>query len=229
MQQLESSHQTCGYKSFVEKYLQFPPPGHQPKEAAEDPQSCSLWNDVVNMATEANSCFDVYEVNTTCPSPADVLDPTDGSQAYFDRSDVKAALHAPSTVTWAECGNSPFVGFGGPEGEGDYSPDPIQGVLPQVIQATNRVLVANGDLDLIIITNGTLLAIQNMTWGGAQGFQSAPSTPINIPSEGIMGVQHYERGLMWGETYSSGHQEPEYQKKVAYRHLQWLLGYSDTL
>ena len=64
-----------------------------------------------------------------------------------------------------------------------------------------------------------------MTWGGMMGFQSAPSTEIEItipdlawastfaengldgldgPNQGIMGVQHFERGLMWGQTYLSG-------------------------
>ena len=38
------------------------------------------------------------------------------------------------------------------------------GVLPQIIEATNRVLVSNGDWDAVIYTNATLLAIQNMTW-----------------------------------------------------------------
>jgi carboxypeptidase D len=227
--QYETQHEQCGYKAFTEKYLQFPPPGHQPISPAEDSERCSLWNNIANAIMEINPCFDVYEVNVTCPAPYDILQPSNGSQPYFDRADVKAALHAPSTVTWVECGSNPFNGFGGPEDEGDTSPDPIQGVLPQVIQATNRVLIANGDLDFIIITNGTLLAIQNMTWNGAQGFQTAPSTPINIPSQGVMGVQHFERGLMWGETYASGHMEPEYQNKVSFRHLQWLLGYTDTL
>lgn len=40
--------------------------------------------------------------------------------------------------------------------EGDTSVDPLQHVLPRVIEATNRVLIANGDFDVIIITNGTL-------------------------------------------------------------------------
>lgn len=64
-----------------------------------------------------------------------------------------------------------------------------------------------------------------MTWNGLLGFQSAPSTPIDIklpdlqytavfdssglpgldgPGQGIMGIQHYERGLMWAETFQSG-------------------------
>jgi carboxypeptidase D len=57
-------------------------------------------------------------------------------------------------------------------GENDRSPDPIQGVLPQVIEATNRVIVSNADWDGLLLTNGTLLSIQNMTWHGKLGFQS---------------------------------------------------------
>ena len=119
-----------------------------------------------------------------------------------------------------------FAGDGGPYGNGDSSIDPIQGVLPKVIEATNRVLIANGDYDFEIVTNGTLLSIQNMTWNGILGFQSAPSKPIDIqlpdlqyqpvftssglsgldgPGQGIMGIQHYERGLMWAETFQSGY------------------------
>jgi carboxypeptidase D len=32
----------------------------------------------------------------------------------------------------------------------------------------------------LIITNGTLLAIQNMTWNGELGFQTRPTAPIHI-------------------------------------------------
>ena len=81
-----------------------------------------------------------------------------------------------------------------------------------MIEATGRVLVSNGDWDLLIPTNGTLLSIQNMTWGGMLGFQEAPFLPIVLGAAddgyavssdaaggqwGIMGVQHFERGLMW--------------------------------
>jgi carboxypeptidase D len=154
-----------------------------------------------------------------------------GNSPYFNRADVKKALHAPSTAQWVECSNGAVFtgGFGGPEQEGDYSLDPIQHVLPQVVEATNRVLIANGDYDMIIITNGTLLSIQNMTWNGNLGFQTKPTTAINIPTQGQMGIQHYERGLMWAETYESGHMGPEYQPLVSLRHLLWLQGKIDTL
>lgn len=67
-------------------------------------------------------------------------------------------------VSWSECSGPVFKGEAGVYGNGDLSLDPIQKVLPQVIEATNRVLVANGDYDMELLTVGTLLAIQNMTW-----------------------------------------------------------------
>lgn len=218
---------------------------------------CDLWGMVYNAAYAPNPCFNVYEIGLQCPLLGDVLGfPTDlrysyaGVPIYFNRTDVKKAMHAPLDVTWDECSTGPvFVGDGGPQDEGDLSADPIQKVLPRVIEATNRVLVANGDLDLEILTNGTLLSIQNMTWGGKLGFQVKPTKPIIITlpdleyeavfdendfnglddPQGTMGIQHYERGLMWAETFLSGHMEPQFQPRSSYRHLQWLLGHIETL
>lgn len=160
-------------------------------------------------------------------------------------------MHAPLDIEWSECSSEGvFVNYGeGPEGEGDNSLDPIQHVLPQVIEATNRVLVSNAQLDYVIMTNGTLLAIQNMTWNGVLGFETQPVDPIIIMlpdlqyaqafadngiegfdgPQGTMGVQHFERGLMWAETYLSGHMQPQFQPRSSYRHLQWLLGHIDEL
>ena len=81
------------------------------------------------------------------------------------------------------------------------------------------------------------------------GFQSAPHKNINIKlpdleyaatfkasgfppldaHQGIMGKQHYERGLMFCETYLSGHMEPQFQPRSTYRHLQWVLGRIDEI
>jgi carboxypeptidase D len=205
-----------------------------------------------------------------CPIPFDPLSfPTllaynyaDFNGPYFNRSDVKKALHVPEDISWSECiSQNVFV-----NGE-DNSLDPIQHVLPKVVEKTNRVLVANGDYDFEIISDGTLLAIQNMTWNGALGFQSKPQTEIVIdlpdlmwqnvlianglggldgPGQGVMGVQHYERGtslsqsctnqiltnstgLMFATTHMSGHMQPQFQPRVSYRHLQWVLGRIETL
>ncbi|KAJ4389634.1 hypothetical protein N0V93_007106 [Gnomoniopsis smithogilvyi] len=261
VQELQSLHESCGYQEYVDTYFTFPPAGQQPPKyfnySDPDDLSCDVFDIIDTAALVVNNCFDVYEVTSQCPLLWDVLSfPTQlvytpaGADTYFDRTDVKLAIHAPLNVTWGECVGAPFVGGdSGPEQEGDNSADPIQHVLPQVIEATNRVLIGNGDYDMIIITNGTLLSIQNMTWNGQLGFQTQPSEPINITMpdlawadvfaenggagvdgpQGTMGIQHYERGLMWAETFQSGHMQPQYQPRVAWRHIQWVLGRIDSL
>ena len=288
-QELLSLHESCGYADLLSTYLTFPPPGNQPpayfNESSDSPNAnCDVFDMINNAALQTNPCFDIYEINSACPLMGDILSfPTElvvqspstvfNAETYFNRSDVKAAIHAPDYINWAECSGPVFTGGdGGPQGEGDLSADPIQKVLPQVIDATQRVLVGNGDYDMIIITNGTLLAIQNMTWGGQLGFQTAPDTPIVIdlpdlqyqdvfamnglggvdgPGQGTMGIQHYERGLMWVEvslstasqiilskslhadfsmqTFQSGHMQPQFQPRSTYRHLEWVLGRIDTI
>ena len=74
---------------------------------------------------------------------------------------------------------------------------------------------------MVIITNGTALAIQNMTWNRKLGFQEQPITSIIITEldlmyeslfdesglggvddpQATMGIQHYERRLMWAQSF----------------------------
>ncbi|KAK5174720.1 uncharacterized protein LTR77_001802 [Saxophila tyrrhenica] len=250
---MKEMEEECGFSDFRDKYMQYPPSGMQPP-LAESKTKCALWNEAYYAAYAPNPCFNVYMLGFTCPLLSDPLGyPTDlqlsypGLPVYFNRTDVKKAMHAPMDVEWLECApHAVFKGNGGPEGYGDTSPDPIQNVLPHVIEATNRVLVSNGALDMDVLTNATLLAIQNMTWNGMMGFQSGPESwkdiVITLPDlqyqglfeengaggldryQGIMGKQHFERGLIFAETYLSGHMQPQFQPRSAYRHLQWVLG-----
>ncbi len=159
LQHLRDLDDECGYADFRDQYLVFPPSGVQP--ALKEPSGkCTAWSQSYDAAYAQNPCFNVYQLGFTCPLLADPLGyPTDvqyvypGLPVYFNRSDVKSAMHAPD-IDWLECAaNNVFVGAkggfysdsspgaGGPEGYGDLSPDPIQGVLPKVIEATNRVLM----------------------------------------------------------------------------------------
>jgi carboxypeptidase D len=124
-----------------------------------------------------------------------------------------------------------------------------------VIERSQRTILVGGGLDFDVLANGTLLAIQNMTWNGAQGFQTQPSDPFIVPyvgdpfqqafctvdkqdagcgeadfaAVGELGVTHTERGLTWVEMATSGHMGPQYQPAAGWRHLQFLLGRIDTL
>lgn len=84
-----------------------------------------------------------------------------------------------------------------------------------------------------------------MTWNGELGFQKEPTEPFyveqsdlvvtklqntnNTNPQGTMGIKHYERGLMWVESFQSGHMQPQYQPRAAQLHLRWLLGRIDDL
>lgn len=212
---------SCGYTDFFNTYLTFPPAGPLPTPPSGSAPGCDLWDDIYNAVSAVNPCFDIYQVATTCPLLWDVLGfpgsfdyvPA-GATIYFNRTDVQRAINAP-IQEWAECSNGVL--------DTDTSPPSGLSVLPSVIERTNgRSTIAHGNLDYILIANGTLLMIQNMTWAGAQGFQTAPSEPFFVPyhaeagastlaASGVMGTAHTERGLTWVEVAMSGHMIPQYQ------------------
>lgn len=153
-----------------------------------------------------------------------------GASIYFNRSDVQAAINAPPHTNWMECTNTPvFVNHT------DASPPSGLSVLPSVIERTNNVVIGHGLLDYILLANGTLLMIQNMTWNGAQGFRSPPAdeffvpyhselSPSTLAGAGVFGTTHSERGLTFVEVSLSGHMVPQYAPSAAYRQLEFLLG-----
>jgi carboxypeptidase D len=49
-----------------------------------------------------------------------------------------------------------------------------------------------------IITNGTLLSIQNMTWNGALGFQNRPSVPIVVQTPDLLCAEVYSKSGLDG-------------------------------
>lgn len=257
MKDLEDTYEKCGYKEYLDEYLSYPASGVQPSKYMNY-SDCDIYNMIYDEAYNPNPCWSPYRINQMCPLLWDVLGfPTDlayepAHNSYFNRTDVKRALNVPEDIQWELCSaESVFVGINpGPEQQYDESPNPTEHVLPRLIEATNRVLISNGDWDYLIITNGTLLAIQNMTWNGKLGFQHRPTDPINIDMpdlqwstifgaqegydnldgpQGLMGIQHYERGLMFAETFQAGHRQSQDQGRVSYRHVQWLLGDDDHL
>lgn len=260
MAQLAELDVSCGYKAFRDKYYRFPASGIQPPVffSFEKDAACGLGSLVVDAAVKANPCFNLYNILDHCPLKFNILSTSNlkltspKQQVYFDRADVKKALHTPVGIEWTQC-TTRTIFFAPddttPEDQtGDASPDPIQSVLPKVIEHTNRVLVTNGVLDFAILSMGTLLSIQNMTWNGQLGFKRKPETEVvvDLPdlgnesqgtvlgieggaSQGVMGVQHHERGLMFVEVRGSGHMVPGDQPRMSWRQLEWLLGRREVL
>jgi carboxypeptidase D len=165
----------------------------------------------------------------TLSASFDYLPPN--TEIYFNRTEVQAAINAP-IQPWAECSNGVL--------DTDTSPQSSWEVIPRVIDALDRTVIAHGELDYILLYNGTLMAIQNMTWGGMQGFQNPPVDDFYVPyhddlsltslsAKGLMGKTLTERKLTFVQQAMSGHMVPQYQPSSAYRQLEFLLGRIESL
>ncbi|KAK1972508.1 serine carboxypeptidase [Colletotrichum sublineola] len=240
--------ESCNYTSYLDTYFKFPPP-QEPFPVLPDPYSsetaeCDMFDDVFAALLEVNPCFNIYHITDTCPIPyahlgivnqGDYSPP--GTQVYFNRTDVKKALHAPLDSNWMQCTDINVFGKGNASSNAsDSSPDAVSsGVLQRVIEFTNNTIIGSGDLDMLLNTNGTLFVIQNMTWNGAKGLSEYPNKPLYAPyhpeynqgalaGAGLQGVWTSERGLTFYTSHLAGHELPGYTPGVGYRMLEILLG-----
>lgn len=237
----------CGYTQFLEESLVFPPKGPLPSPPDNSSDACDIFDTAIAAMTLANPCFDIYQVATTCPVLWDVLGfpgsfgyVPEGAFVYFNLTDVQKAINAPIQA-WDECTNvDVFV-----NGTDNSVPSALS-VLPGVIERADRVIIGHGILDMVLIWNGTLIATQNMTWNGSQGFSKHPDewddfyVPYHaldsynsnmtsweiasLAAAGDMGKYHTERGLTLVTVQLSGHMIPQYAPSAAYRQLEFLLG-----
>lgn len=217
---------TCGYTDYFNKYLTYPPPPGPFPTPANSSNGCDVFDDVYYAALEVNPCFNIYHILDTCPHLFGVLGIVNsgdyfppGAEVYFNRTDVQAAINAPVGTNWSQC--TPKNVFAGSNGtnEKDQSLGPAQdGVLQHVIESLNNTIIGVGGLDYLLPINGTLLAIQNMTWNGVQGFQTPPTTPFYVPyhpeynggflaGAGELGTWVTERGLTFYTVDLAGHGE----------------------
>lgn len=251
MDAIRAKADSCNYTSYLDTYLAFPPPAGPfpvlPDPYASETGACDIFDDVYNAALLVNPCFNIYHITETCPHPYSVLgivnqgDYSPSSlQIYFNRTDVQAAINAPIGTNWMQCTDVDVFGNGGDTGS-DQSLGPAQdGVLQHVIESINNTIIGVGNLDFLLATNGTLLALQNVTWNGQQGFQEFPGKPFYVPfhpeynggalsAAGTVGLWGTERGLTFYSVELSGHELPGYAPGAAYRVIEKLLGRIDNL
>jgi carboxypeptidase D len=180
----------CGFTDHFNKYLQFPPPQGPiptlPPQTYANNYSCDQFSSAYAAILEVNPCFNIYHITETCPHPysqlgeineGDYVPP--GAQVYFNRTDVQQAINAPPT-DWNQCSNGVFRDPVANETVNDQSLGPAQnGVLQRVIEYTNNTLIGSGNLDMLLNTNGTLLALQNVTVSNL--FPQTPDHKANNP------------------------------------------------
>ncbi|KAF7375877.1 Carboxypeptidase [Mycena sanguinolenta] len=228
--ELQTISDTCGYTDYLDNFVTYPPAGQLPLPVATNgtftvTPACRIHNMIEREIGILNPAFDVYRVSDTFPVVWSVLGFPRSTQEfiYFNRTDVQDAIHAPHIV-WEICASRSVYLPGG-----DQSIPSTLSVLPNVIEKSERVVIVHGLADFILVAEGTRIAIQNMTWNGAQGFQTPiePET-FTLKNMGVYGNTHTERNLTYVEFYFSGHMTPQFVPWAAFSTISYLLGLQDS-
>lgn len=230
-------HAEQNYTSFFEDNFKFPSNGHMPTPPNVQEGGSPFRSTLAQAATMINPCFNIYHILDYCPtlhSAINVFDDADPDRgAFFNLTEVQDAIHAPH-ISWMECSGPVYAGDGI-----DLAPAVGYEVLPRVFDGVPLNIVANGALDMLIPSVGTLFALQNISWGGGVGFDAKPNQTFVVPEStvsfgggyeiylgpaGEMGTWGYERGVVFVDVQGAGHELPGYNPSAAFRLLEILLG-----
>lgn len=175
----------CGYTSFMDTHVTYPPKGKIPlpgKDVTFD-EGCDVWGMVYDQALLINPAWNLYRIFDVVsgrlsypyriaqhvnsyslpqyPVLWDVLgnpgtNPDVQSPIYFDRADVKKAIHAPANVAWEECaGRAKTFPFD------DASEPSALNALPRAIERSPKgVVIMHGMADFLLLADGTRTVIQ---------------------------------------------------------------------
>ena len=241
--------QINGVDNYVKKNLVYPPKGPLTLPKQFNPDKYDAFDMVVEAATEANPCFNIYNIDPIyrCPSvtdplgfPPDKFDPS-ATNIVNNITGFKEYIHADPKKVWYECSTTP-VSLGTRRGDNvhtlilrlaqvfvngkDKSLSPQEvGIMTRLIDnsPSGRTVIQNGVLDVIIMALGSALSIQNLTFGDSRGFHHKPTRELIVGGE-KKGLVQTERGLTFLQATGSGHMIPQDQPATAYKMQQYLLG-----
>ncbi|KAJ3348836.1 Cell death protease [Allomyces javanicus] len=159
-------------------------------------------------ATRGMHCLPTfYDVRVSACDGVEPTDPfRDAATEYLNRADVQRALHAtdPSAapVLWAWFERRVYANL---YWNGDQ---PSVEVLPDLVDAGLRVLLYNGDADIICNHIGMENTLRDMTWGGKSGFVEKRPRAYVPHGVGKVGEYWRERGVTYLKVEAAGHMVP---------------------
>lgn len=122
--------------------------------------------------------------------------------AYYNRKDVKEALHVNKNIIWQGCSTTI-----------DYTDDKVKGsfyVYPKLIQNKIKILIYSGDTDGAVPTPGTVDWINNLK------LKVLKDTRIwNIDPDRAAGIVTYYEGLTFVTVHGTGHMVPQWKRREA--------------
>ncbi|KAF9874657.1 serine carboxypeptidase [Colletotrichum karsti] len=237
-EQIEQDNKKLGLDAYLDKYLSYPPPAAPWPNVQWDPDY-DVVNHFDNFINVINPCFNGYHILDQCPVLWDVLGfpsvmySPPNATLYFNIPEVRKAIHVPVDYpSWSECQDPVFV-----DGNDNYNGTDHEIKFQTLVERTNNVHIGSGLADYVIQPNVTALGIQRIRWNGKQGFETAPSEELVLPTinnnddntiswagGNVQGTFHTERGFTHSTAKLSGHMVPQYSPGTALRHAEHLLG-----
>ncbi|KAJ7112959.1 alpha/beta-hydrolase [Mycena epipterygia] len=195
---------------------------------------CFIYGELLDYATNFSfpwtsplGGIDVYDIpdglNPEVPS-----DPT----VFMNDNRTRAALHAPTSKNWIQSFDFPFGGAANGTSFGDPSPEPMVFLSDLAANASARgvgIVFYSGNDDSLVPHRGTEVVIQNMTFGGVQGFTRRPATPWSDDNGNFAGIVHQERNLTFALFKGAGHLVPNSVPEAAFVFVrEFVLGSNQT-
>ncbi|KAJ7078454.1 alpha/beta-hydrolase [Mycena belliarum] len=176
--------------------------------------------------TQSAQSFDVYNIPDAL-APEVPSDPT----VFMNDEATRAALHAPTSKDWVQSFQFPFGGSANGSFS-DPSPKPMVFLSDLATNASARgvgIVFYSGNDDSLVAHRGTEVVIQNMTFGGIQGFTRKPATPFTDDRGNFAGIIHQERNLTYALFKGAGHLVPNSVPEAAFVFVrEFVLGSNTT-
>ncbi|KAJ6562288.1 alpha/beta-hydrolase, partial [Mycena capillaripes] len=185
---------------------------------------CFIWEEMLDYAFNFTfpwtlGDIDVYDV----PDALNPQVPTDPA-VFMNDPRTRAALHAPAQE-WLQAIDYPFQA-------NSQRLRPMVFLSELAANASKRgvgIVFYSGNDDTIAAHRGTEVVIQNMTFGGIQGFTRKPATPFTDDEGNFAGVVHQERGVTYALFKGAGHFVPRSVPVAAFTFVrEFILGSNKT-
>ncbi|THU97262.1 alpha/beta-hydrolase [Dendrothele bispora CBS 962.96] len=179
---------------------------------------CFLFEEMVDYAINFTfpwsgfTGFDVYDIPDAL-NPEVPADPT----VFLNDNTTRQSLHAPDKI-WEEIFEFPYGNSTEGNPFGDPSVAPMAFMSELAANASKKgvgIVIYEGNNDALVAHRQAEVVIQNMTFGGTQGFTRKPATPMHDDNGNFVGIIHQERNLTYAFFPNAGHFVPRSQPEAA--------------
>jgi len=164
-------------------------------------------NNVFGTVLQFAGNINYYDIRYPCNFPPLCYNLTAISM-YLNQPAVLASLGVPKGISWEACNNAVYGPFAASDFETSFRFD-----IPKIL-ASNRVLVYNGNEDLIVDYYGQTNMLNTMKWPGQTGFNAARNMTWNVDGKAAGTARTYGN-LTYLVVDNAGHMVPHDQPAPA--------------